>query len=347
MAQLPAWYVTSHFNMICETQSAIQHHDFHDNLYCLLKGRKRFVLFPPSEVQRMYPYGKLDVLHDNGLISYSDAPVRSDGLPLRVALKAKVNALEEKLDSLPKGKGKARLDTKERQALIEAHEQALDELAECTLDAADGIGVDEEMDDFDVLMAGLEDGEPGGDEGGALSGESQDDASESENSEEDQEEYPEWHGINVNSEDEDEDERSGDEPSSFSRVPTALVHQHLGLPTTAVPPSDESLNNFPKFKQAQKPFVVELSEGEMLYLPASWWHEVTSSSSGTGDDAVHMAFNYWFYPPDKLDSFDHPYEDSLVWGYLRGKSEQKVSSLESKKRKGDSESLQKKKKSKK
>lgn len=294
----------------------------------------------------MYPYGKLDTLHDNGLISYTDAPVRSDGLPIRVALKAKVNALEEKLDAVPKGKGKARLDTKERQALIEAHEQALDELAEYTLDAADGIDVDEETDDFDVLMAGLEDGEGEGDEGGALGGESQEDE-DSESSEEEEEEYPEWHGINADSEDESEEERSGDEPSSFSRIPTALVHHHLGLPTSAVPPSDGSLDDFPKFKRAQKPFVVELSEGEMLYLPASWWHEVTSSSSGAGDDAVHMAFNYWFYPPNKLDSFEHPYEDSLVWEYIRAKNEQKTSGSESKKRKGESESLQKKKKSKK
>ena len=45
--------------------------------------------------------------------------------------------------------------------------------------------------------------------------------------------------------------------------------------------------------------------GEVLYLPAGWFHEVTSLN---GDDdvhsdtpSVHMALNYWFHPPDNLD----------------------------------------------
>ncbi len=51
----------------------------------------------------------------------------------------------------------------------------------------------------------------------------------------------------------------------------------------------------------------------MLYLPASWYHEVTSSSlPPLGDqqnlngqkadiNKVHMALNYWFHPPDALE----------------------------------------------
>lgn len=295
-------------------------------------------------------------MHENGLISYADAPVRSDGLPVRVALKAKVRALEEKLDSVPNGKGKGRMNVKEREALIEAHEQALDELAQFALEAADGIEVDEEEDDFDALMAGLED-EDDFDmlEGmnGAVNGEGGEvnaDKGEEETSEEEEEEeeYPEWHGIGTGDSDEEDEEEDGDEPSSFSRIPTALVHKHLGLPTTAVPPQGASVKDFPNFKKATKPFVVELSAGEMLYLPASWWHEVTSSSAADGD-AVHMAFNYWFYPPNKLESFERPYEDTLIWEYLRSKnpSSQQNSSFGTNKRKGDGESPQAKKKSRK
>lgn len=275
--------------------------------------------------------------------------MRADGLPVRVALKARVKALEEKLDAVPQGKGKGRQNTKEREALIDAHECALDELAEFTLEGADGIDVGEEMDDFDALMAGLED-EDGMD--GAFGGENgemgEEEGGESSDSEEEEEEYPEWNGINADSESTDEEAQDGDEPSSFSRIPTALVHRHLGLPTTAVPPSNVSLDNFPKFQKATKPFVVELSAGEMLYLPASWWHEVTSSSTSSGEDAVHMAFNYWFYPPDNLDSFEQPYEDALVWDYLRSKdsARQEQAISETKKRKGDNESTQAKKKSK-
>ena len=321
-----------------------QHHDFHDNLYCLLKGRKRFVLFPPSELDKLYPHGELDTQHKNGLTSYTDAPVRSDGLPVRVALKARVKALEEKLDVAPKGKGKGRLDTKERRALIEAHEQALDELAQYTLDGADGIDVDDEVDDFDALMAGLE-GEDDFDSLGGLDGADKeldgDDEQEEQDESSDEEEYPEWHGIGMDNDGDDEDS-DGDEPSSFSRIPTALVHQHLGLPTTAKPPADTSLRDFPKLRKVKAPFVVELSAGEMLYLPASWWHEVTSSSAGDGD-AVHMAFNYWFYPPNKLDTFEEPYEDTLVWEYLRSKDQGSWRpDMNKRKANGSSEQLKKK-----
>ena len=35
---------------------------------------------------------------------------------------------------------------------------------------------------------------------------------------------------------------------------------------------------------------------------------------------MHMAFNYWFYPPDAPERFEAPYQDELVWGYLRSKA---------------------------
>lgn len=40
---------------------------------------------------------------------------------------------------------------------------------------------------------------------------------------------------------------------------------------------------------------ISLEAGQMLYLPASYFHEVISKS---GTDEFHMAVNYWFYPPD-------------------------------------------------
>ena len=44
------------------------HHDYHDNLYVLLRGRKRFRLFPPSLADRMYVHGQLQRVHPNGRI---------------------------------------------------------------------------------------------------------------------------------------------------------------------------------------------------------------------------------------------------------------------------------------
>ena len=49
------------------------HHDYHDNLYILLKGRKHFDLFSPAETQRMYTKGTLEYVHFNGLINYRES----------------------------------------------------------------------------------------------------------------------------------------------------------------------------------------------------------------------------------------------------------------------------------
>lgn len=46
------------------------HHDFHDNLYILLRGRKTFRLYPPSCAPNMYTYGKLHKVYPNGRIVY-------------------------------------------------------------------------------------------------------------------------------------------------------------------------------------------------------------------------------------------------------------------------------------
>ena len=49
--------------------------------------------------------------------------------------------------------------------------------------------------------------------------------------------------------------------------------------------------------------------GQMLYLPAGWFHEVTSFSSK--ESSTHLAINYWFHPPDNLQAgeagFTKPY----------------------------------------
>jgi hypothetical protein len=42
------------------------HHDFHDNLYVLLCGRKRFRLYPPSMARSMYTQGRVSKIHENG-----------------------------------------------------------------------------------------------------------------------------------------------------------------------------------------------------------------------------------------------------------------------------------------
>lgn len=115
---------------------------------------------------------------------------------------------------------------------------------------------------------------------------------------------------NDSSDDEDEDETATGEdenavqrPNSFSRID---------------PTNNVNVNLYPEF-QACKEYIVELKAGQILYLPAGWFHQVTSfnsfePSNGTtttqqNKSQVHLAFNYWYHPPDRLDWFSSPYTD--------------------------------------
>ena len=46
------------------------HHDFHDNLYVLLRGCKRFRLWSPRQAERMHTHGRISRVHPNGRIVY-------------------------------------------------------------------------------------------------------------------------------------------------------------------------------------------------------------------------------------------------------------------------------------
>ena len=46
------------------------HPDFHDNLYILLRGRKRFRLWSPDQAPQLYTHGHLERVHPKGCIVY-------------------------------------------------------------------------------------------------------------------------------------------------------------------------------------------------------------------------------------------------------------------------------------
>ncbi|MGE5626395.1 MAG: cupin-like domain-containing protein [Bacillota bacterium] len=48
------------------------HHDFNDNLYVVVEGRKHFTLFPPEQAPNLYPRGQLVKVEENGLIRYAN-----------------------------------------------------------------------------------------------------------------------------------------------------------------------------------------------------------------------------------------------------------------------------------
>ena len=100
----------------------------------------------------------------------------------------------------------------------------------------------------------------------------------------------------------DKDEHT--EPNSFSRIDVSSLHS-----------STTGSTAFPLLERAAR-FTVEMTHGQALYLPAGWFHEVTSSSDQ--DEGLHMAFNYWMCPPTE-PSFDRPYADDYwlqIWNSL-------------------------------
>jgi hypothetical protein len=63
-------------------------------------------------------------------------------------------------------------------------------------------------------------------------------------------------------------------------------------------PEEDLRQRYPAFPGVGAALEVMLEAGQMLYVPASWFHEVTSFGCGTG--SMHAAVNFWFHPPDRL-----------------------------------------------
>ena len=98
-------------------------------------------------------------------------------------------------------------------------------------------------------------------------------------------------------------------PDNFSQIYSAVSVTQQEI--------DVKFPNFEKIKD--KVIKIELTEGDMLYIPAGWYHEVLScgedvtakNTKGNAKGKSHMAFNYWFHPPDDLQNFDKPYTSSF------------------------------------
>lgn len=97
------------------------------------------------------------------------------------------------------------------------------------------------------------------------------------------------------------------EPESFSRIDLSLPDRRLK-------------QQFPSFPGAAAAIECEVHAGHCLYLPAGWFHEVTSWGDCKVGGAGHLALNYWFHPPDNLDpkadGFTKPYTSDYwpeVW----------------------------------
>jgi hypothetical protein len=236
------------------------HHDYHDNFYILLQGRKQFRMYSPDTALFMNTYGTIERIHFNGVISYKGSETRPDGLPVDDRLEGRCesddsNDSDDEQEDVVLGKG--------------FDYQSSDEDAGCVDFNENG------DDDFDKIVK------------------------EDDNEESDQ--------TDDNSDYVTEKAR----PNSFSRLNFDTI---------------QDSRDFQKCKEVK----VDLLPGHVLYLPAGFFHIVTSFSSSDGGDMTgqsegskivtatdissklqpHLAINYWYHPPDQLDSFQNPYTRS-------------------------------------
>ncbi|KAJ3065680.1 DnaJ sub C member 7 [Podochytrium sp. JEL0797] len=258
------------------------HHDFAENLYLLLQGTKQFTLIPPSAATKLDLYGDADlqVVHENGLISY-DWAVGSDGSfaadVARWKFKVAVKALK---DGMFESQADDEVDLETlRKDVVEAKlemDLAEEEEAEVAMYADEDDDEDDD-DDEEPLFA-----DPPADD------EDADMEIDMDNLRDDYEE---------DGDDEDDEPEVEDPPMSFSRIDPEVLH------------SADATETYPDLAHVVKT-TFELKEGEMLYLPASWFHEVRSGPASKSAVGPHVALNYWFHPPNALteEDYETPYK---------------------------------------
>ena len=228
------------------------HHDFHDNIYVLLKGAKKFRLYSPDSAQHMYVHGKIDFIHANGLLSYQGRETRQDGVPWSLIHQDKDNQKDQSSNDD---------DDKEEDEEEDEEEEIVFGKGADYASTDDEVDWDEMgTDDFDKLV-------------------------ESESATKDS--------------DSDSENENDNPPPSFSRI---TPQQLYGDPK-------QLTKMYPDFATCPS-VTIELKAGQTLFLPAGWFHEVSSSANSS--DLCHMAINYWYYPPDNLSSFEKPYQDDYL-----------------------------------
>ncbi|KAG7398987.1 hypothetical protein PHYBOEH_009980 [Phytophthora boehmeriae] len=272
------------------------HHDHHDNLYILLRGKKRFRLYSPGDADKMYVRGRIVHVHPNGLINYAGketTPYGAEPAAEREALAAiERTAAERELAEAEKAVEDGEPGAEDR---LEAAENRLEKAMFGVLqaDASDGEGDDE---DFENEAFHFEESEAEGDDESDV-GELDDLALDPED-----EEAATQAAKPATKRDATQAEITY--PVSFSKVDTFRLRGSEQA-------QRELHEEFPKFKEAKVAFC-DLAAGEMLFLPASWFHEVESFGSPDGNG--HLALNYWYQPPDQLKpgNFTAPYS-SPFW----------------------------------
>ncbi len=249
------------------------HHDYHDNLYIILRGRKRFRLYSPKDTENLYPRGSLLQIHPNGRINYEGEETTAFGADLQSDLAAKASKAQEIAEqrlieaekALEEGRSGAEKEVEIAEKMLEEAMDALIDIeTENNEDECDDVNLDENLVEEEDANEEMKQESGGNDD-----------------DEDDEEEYGGFNRLV---------DKTVKDPDNFSQISVRDLSNIENLQ-----------KGYPRFEKATAAFC-DLSIGQMLYLPASWWHEVKSFGTQEG----HLAMNYWFHPPDS-GNFLAPY----------------------------------------
>jgi hypothetical protein len=113
------------------------HHDFHDNLYFLHQGTKRFTIFSPNDAEYMYTAGEIEKVFPNGFIKYNGENVRADGAYIDDIRQWKLEIAQEKVDAAKNEYERSSAEEELEKVLDELFDGSLDELQEYCSDEDD------------------------------------------------------------------------------------------------------------------------------------------------------------------------------------------------------------------
>ena len=284
------------------------HHDFHDNLYVVVRGSKQFDLFSPGDGPHLAMHGNLSKIHPNGLINYKGAAnmTREDGVPfiaissiLEEEAEKAVERAEEEVAKANEGGDQNEIDKASQ--ILEDAEAQLEEVMEFQLANEVEDAQDDEDDDDDDQEEGSGGSSSSSSTNGGVQEPSQKrrkiDPEQSENGKED--------------DDDDDNDDDGDDDNTSSSTTQKAPDHFSKIDLT----KDESevVESFPDFMNTTR-LRCQVKSGQMLYLPASWFHSVTSFTPKEEKEKGHIAFNYWVHPPDSFSSFENPYNNGFWKG---------------------------------
>jgi len=243
--------------------------------YVLLRGRKRFRLFSPADAHRMYTYGRICRVHPNGRINYQgEISTTPDG-------RTHVDCTAEALRLARKAQRRAERRLAEAEDAATAEDAA--KVAVVSAAATASAAVEDAENELDVAMDAAV-------RAAVIHERACRKASAQRSMAPSAADNPEARAA----------------PPSFSRI-TDLTAQ-LRMRSQARRARDNGQDrgggrqgdgqggsgagggeSHPLLEGASlSSFTLEA--GQMLYMPAGWFHEVSSSGS-------HCAINYWFHPP--------------------------------------------------